>query len=66
MGAIFDRATQSAETFGQSISKALDAYIEFARQGYKGDELGILADAGLVASNVGEITAQAASELNCT
>jgi len=62
MGAIFDRATQSAETFGQSISKALDAYIEFSRQGYKGDELGTLADAGLVASNVGEITAQQASE----
>lgn len=62
MGAIFDRATQSAEKFGQSISQALDAYIEFARQGYKGDELGVLADAGLVASNVGEITAQAASE----
>ncbi len=62
MGAIFDRATQSAEKFGQSISQALDAYIEFARQGYKGAELGTLADAGLVASNVGEITAQQASE----
>ncbi|MGE7840772.1 phage tail tape measure protein [Lysinibacillus sp. NPDC093712] len=44
------------------MSKALDAYIEFARQGYKGDELGTLADAGLIASNVGEITAQSASE----
>lgn len=62
MGAIFDRATQSAEKFGQSISQALDAYIEFARQGYKGAELGTLADAGLVASNVGEISAQQASE----
>ncbi|KOS61420.1 phage tail tape measure protein [Lysinibacillus agricola] len=62
IGAVFDRATQSAEAYGQSISKALDAYIEFSRQGYKGDELGTLADAGLVASNVGEITAQAASE----
>ena len=47
MSTIFDRATQSAEKFGQSISQALDAYIEFARQGYKGDELGTLADAGL-------------------
>lgn len=62
MGAIFDRATQSAEQFGQSISQALDAYIEFARQGYKGADLGILSDAGLVAANVGEITSQAASE----
>lgn len=47
MGAIFDRATESAERFGQSISQALDAYIEFARQGYKGEDLGNLADAGL-------------------
>ncbi len=62
MGAIFDRATQSAEQFGQSISQALDAYIEFARQGYKGADLGILADSGLIAANVGEITAQQASE----
>lgn len=60
--AIFNRATQSAERFGQSISSALDSYTEFARQGFDGDELGLLADAGLVASNVGEITAQKASE----
>lgn len=59
---IFDRATSSAETFGQSISSALDAYTEFARQGFKGEDLGALSDAGLVASNVGEITAQKASE----
>lgn len=62
IAAIFDRATLSAERFGQSISSALDSYTEFARQGFKGDELGILSDAGLVASNVGEITAQKASE----
>lgn len=60
--ALFDRATESAERFGQSISQVMDSYAEFARQGYKGDELGGLADAGLVASNVGEITAQEASE----
>lgn len=60
--ALFDRATQSAERFGQSISQVLDSYTEFARQGYNGDELGVLADAGLVASNVGDITAQKASE----
>lgn len=62
MGAIFDNATASAEKLGQSISQVLDAYTEFARQGFKGDELAGLADAGLVASNVGEITAQKASE----
>ena len=39
------------------------SYIEFARQGYKGDELGYLADAGLVAANVADMTAQRASEL---
>lgn len=61
-GTVFDRATESAEKFGQSISQALDAYTEFARQGFKGEDLGLLADAGLVASNVGEMTAQQASE----
>lgn len=61
-GAVFDRATLSAQKFGQSISQALDSYIEFARQGYKGDELGALADSGLIASNVGEMTSQKASE----
>lgn len=60
--ALFDRATLSAEKFGQSISQVLDSYTEFARQGFKGEELGTLADAGLVASNVGDITAQKASE----
>jgi hypothetical protein len=59
---LFDSATLSAEKFGQSISNVLDAYTEFARQGFKGDELATLADSGLVASNVGEITAQKASE----
>lgn len=58
----FNSATLAAERFGQSISQVLDAYIEFARQGYKGDDLSTLADAGLVASNVGEISAQQASE----
>lgn len=59
---VFDRATESAERFGQSIANAMDSYIEFAKQGYVEEELGILADAGLVASNVGDITAQKASE----
>lgn len=62
MGAIFDSATASAEKFAQSISDALDAYVEFARQGYKGNDLSVLADAGLVAANVGELSSQQASE----
>lgn len=61
-GALFDSATESAERFGQSISAVLDSYNEFARQGFKGDELAGLADSGLVAANVGEMTAQSASE----
>lgn len=61
-GAIFDNATASAERFGQSISQVLDAYTEFAKQGFKGNELEGLANSGLVASNVGDITAQKASE----
>ncbi|MCM3387347.1 phage tail tape measure protein [Ureibacillus chungkukjangi] len=59
---VFNRATQSAQNFGKSITEALDAYIEFARQGYKGDELGVLADVGMISANVGEISAQKASE----
>lgn len=60
---VFDRATQSAQRFGKSISETMDSYIEFARQGYKGNELGFLADAAVVASNVGDIGAQNAAEL---
>ena len=57
-----DNATASAEKFGQSISAALDAYIEFARQGYKGEDLEVLSNVGLIAANVGELTSQQASE----
>lgn len=63
MGAVFDRAVESADKFAQSVSNAMDSYIEFARQGYKGEDLGYLADAGLVAANVADMTAQRASEL---
>lgn len=62
MDKVFDDATASAERFGQSISAVLDAYIEFSRQGYKGGDLNTLANAGLVAANVGEIDAGKASE----
>lgn len=58
----FERASNSAQTFGQSISQALDAYIEFSRQGYKGNDLEILGNAGLVTANVGEISSQAGAE----
>lgn len=61
--AVFDRATLSAEKFGQSISEVMDSYIEFAKQGFMEEELGYLADAAVIASNVGDITAQNASEL---
>lgn len=59
---VFDRATKSAERFGQSISEVMDSYVEFAKQGYKEDELGMLADSAVIASNVGDISAQRASE----
>ena len=61
-GAIFERATASAETFGKTISEAMDAYNMFAKQGFKGEELETLANAGLVAGNVGDIEAGKASE----
>src|SRR5699024_3697405 len=40
----------------------LDAYAEFARQGYEGVDLTNFGNAALIASNVGEISAQEASE----
>ncbi len=61
-GAIFERATVSAETFGKTISETMDAYNMFAKQGFKGEELETLANAGLVAGNVGDIEAGKASE----
>lgn len=61
-GAIFDQATASAETFGKTISETLDAYNMFAKQGFKGEELETLSNAGLVAGNVGDIEAGKASE----
>ena len=61
-GAVFDVATGSAEKFGQTISQTMDSYIEFAKQGFKDVELEFMADAALVASNVGDVTAQRASE----
>lgn len=59
---IFERATESANTFGQTISSTMDAYVQFAKQGFKGDELEQLSNAGLVAGNVGDIETGKASE----
>lgn len=61
-GAVFDRARDSAERFGRTISETMDAYIEFAKQGYTGDELGHLADAATVMGNVADMTSQASAE----
>lgn len=60
--AVFNKATASAERFGQSISEVMDSYVEFAKQGYMEDELEALANSAIIASNVGDITAQKASE----
>lgn len=62
MNQVFEDATHSAERFGQTLSSVLDAYAEFARQGYEGADLTNFADAALITSNVGEVGAQEASE----
>lgn len=62
MNTIFDDARVSAERFGQTLKDVLDAYAEFARQGYEGADLTNFGNAALIASNVGEISAQEASE----
>lgn len=61
-GKIFSDATLQAKEFGQTISSTLDAYAMFAKQGFKGEELNQLAQAGLVAGNVGDIDTGKASE----
>ncbi|MGZ9868110.1 phage tail tape measure protein [Priestia endophytica] len=59
---IFNRAAESADNFAKSLSDTLDAYTEFTKNGWKGEDLGNLGDAALVASNVGEISAQQSAE----
>lgn len=61
MDEVFNNASQAAERFGQTLSDVLDAYAEFARQGYEGQDLANFGDAALITSNVGEISAQDAS-----
>lgn len=58
---VFERATVSAEKFGRTISETMDSYIEFAKQGFKGEELGGLADAATVAANVADLTSKDAA-----
>lgn len=60
--AVFDRATESAEKFGRTISETMDAYIEFAKQGFVDEELGYLADAATVLGNVGDMSSLEAAE----
>jgi hypothetical protein len=59
---IMDNARISAEKFGKTLSEVMDAYTEFARQGYKEQDLINLGDAGLITSNVGEVSSAKASE----
>ncbi|WP_025912095.1 phage tail tape measure protein [Priestia flexa] len=50
-------ATDRAKELGKTITQVLDAYEEFARQGYNQSELKDMSDAALIASNVGEMEA---------
>ncbi|WP_239740260.1 phage tail tape measure protein [Mammaliicoccus sp. P-M59] len=62
MADIFNQANEAALNYGQTISGVLDVYAEFARQGFKGEELTQFGNAGLIAANVGEIDPKQASE----
>lgn len=59
---VFNRANDAALQFGQTISGVLDAYAEFARQGYNENDTAMFGNAALIASNVGEIDAKQAAE----
>lgn len=52
---IFDRAVESADRLGRSISEIMDAVNEFSRQGFRGEDLNLLSDAATIASNVAEM-----------
>lgn len=58
----FVKANEAASNYGQTLGNVLGVYAEFARQGFKGDELTQFGNAGLIAANVGEIDAKQASE----
>lgn len=55
-------ATESAREFSKTLSEALDIYETFAKSGYSESEINLMADAALVTSNVGEISAGQAAE----
>lgn len=59
---VFENGVESATRFSKSVSEALDSYVEFAKQGYKGNELKNLADSALMASNVADMPAKQSSE----
>jgi TP901 family phage tail tape measure protein len=59
---VMESAAQSAERFAKSLSDTLEAYETFAKQGYKEQDLQYLGNAGIVASNIGEIDTQTAAE----
>ncbi|WP_137743239.1 phage tail tape measure protein [Robertmurraya siralis] len=59
---VMDNARISAEKFGKSLRETLDAYTEFARQGYNEQDLINLGEAGLITSNVGEISSAQAAQ----
>ena len=61
-GKVFQDATENAKTYAKTITEVLEATNEYARQGFKGDELNDLTQAGLVTSNVGEMTSLDASQ----
>ncbi|WP_182004738.1 phage tail tape measure protein [Priestia aryabhattai] len=55
-------ATTRAKELGKEITSVLDAYGTFARQGFDQNQLKDMADASLIASNVGEMEAGQAAE----
>lgn len=55
-------ATARAKELGKEITSVLDAYGTFARQGFDQTQLKDMADASLIASNVGEMEAGQAAE----
>ncbi|WP_310877170.1 phage tail tape measure protein [Priestia megaterium] len=55
-------ATARAKELGKEITSVLDAYGTFARQGFDDSQMKDMADAALIASNVGEMEAGQAAE----
>ena len=62
MDETWNDATVAAQRYGQTLRDVLDSYAEFARQGFEGVDLSNFGNAALMASNVGEIGVQQASE----